>query len=883
MPSHTWTARSRVVAALLLSATALTAQEQRPLSQADVARDMREAQRLLKERKTDEASAAFQRLIDAAHALGLETEEAEARCGLGETLNKRTRIVEARVQLQQCLETADRLQNPLDIARASLALSEAAELAGRYAEAVTFANRAIATYDALQNAHGRATARLELLRVSNLPADEAEALEDRIIEDARLLDDRVLEADALHQRGDRYFQADRFEEAFETLTRARTLYHDARAFDDEGTTLNSIGRVFRAHGRLDEALKCQQQALALHQQYGTPFELMQSHNAVAVVENYLGYFKDARNHYEQALAIARQSGSPRIQDFLNANIASLLIDQGEYEKGIRALEEVLGHGVDAFPSERYSNLSFAYLKENRREDSMAAAAKALETCHDEQVQCLDALNRRAAAYDAFGDDAAALADLHTALGRIEALRTKLVPADFIKQNFHESQRDVYSAAIAIAFKQHSDRESLETAEMASSRAFLDLLAARGGSSTAGEVLSSGSAKPSTAADLSAIASRLHSTAVVYWPTDDGLFVWVVHANGRIGSRQVNVSKARVVELIAATSSVAHSPGEEQSVHAVTTRGAGSVSAADPDGPQAWRELYDLLIAPIRDQLPRTPGALLTIIPHGVLTNVSFAALQNRDGRYLLEDYALHYAPAGAVLQFTAATRHSDARAGTALLVADPATVRQSPLDPLLPPLTGARQEVEQIAALIPRQRTTVLEGRSATEPRVVAAAATTSILHFATHAIVRDDAPNDSYLAFSPAADAPTGLLKARDVYDLRVNADLVVLSACRSGGGPVTGDGIATFARAFIYAGTPSLVVSLWDVADEPTSRMLPAFYRTWLAGSSKAGSLRHAQLQLLADLRAGRVRVDTKAGPVVVPERPVFWAGFVLIGEPQ
>ncbi len=72
-----------------------------------------------------------------------------------------------------------------------------------------------------------------------------------------------------------------------------------------------------------------------------------------------------------------------------------------------------------------------------------------------------------------------------------------------------------------------------------------------------------------------------------------------------------------------------------------------------------------------------------------------------------------------------------------------------------------------------------------------------------------------------------------------------------------MTGDGVATFVRAFIYAGAPSVVVSLWDVADEPTNRLLPGFYRGWLGGQSKARALRAAQLQLLADLRAGKVQL--------------------------
>ena len=93
------------------------------------------------------------------------------------------------------------------------------------------------------------------------------------------------------------------------------------------------------------------------------------------------------------------------------------------------------------------------------------------------------------------------------------------------------------------------------------------------------------------------------------------------------------------------------------------------------------------------------------------------------------------------------------------------------------------------------------------------------MLHFATHAIVSDDEPLSSFLALAASGD-DDGPLTAQEIYALHLDADLVVLSACRSGGGRVTGDGIATFARAFIYAGTPSIVASVWDVADEPTSR---------------------------------------------------------------
>jgi CHAT domain-containing protein len=300
---------------------------------------------------------------------------------------------------------------------------------------------------------------------------------------------------------------------------------------------------------------------------------------------------------------------------------------------------------------------------------------------------------------------------------------------------------------------------------------------------------------------------------------------------------------------------------------------------------AWRALYDLLIQPIRSALPKAPGALLTIVPQGPLLNLSFAALQSAQGRYLLEDYALHYAPAGAVLQYTAPKKRPDARTGPMLLVSDPTLPKLTRLDRQLPRLPGARNEAAQIGRLVPASRLTVLQDGSATEARARDLMSGKAVLHFATHAIVSDDDPFGSFLALGPSAGSGSsdGLLTSQEVYGLDLNADLVVLSACRSAGGSVTGDGISAFARAFIYAGTASLVASLWDVADEPTNRLLPDFYRSWLRGDSKSRALRGAQLRLLRDLRAGRVTINTPAGVVSIPEHPVFWAGFALFGEPD
>jgi CHAT domain-containing protein len=274
---------------------------------------------------------------------------------------------------------------------------------------------------------------------------------------------------------------------------------------------------------------------------------------------------------------------------------------------------------------------------------------------------------------------------------------------------------------------------------------------------------------------------------------------------------------------------------------------------------------------------------LTIVPHGPLINVPFAALKDAQGRYLIERYALHSLTAGAMLDYTK-SHTSNPRAGSMLLVADPSEPPTIPGEPPLPRLPGAQLEVRAIAALLPSSRATVLDAADATEPRVVKATSRQTVLHFATHAIVRDGDPLSSFLALGRTGDASvTGRLTAEKIYRLKLDANLVVLSACRSGEGVPNGDGIAALARAFFYAGTSSLIVSLWDIADEPTNRLLPAFYKEWLKGTDKARALRAAQLQLLGDLRAGRVKVSTAVGEITVPEDPAFWASFVLLGDPE
>jgi CHAT domain-containing protein/tetratricopeptide (TPR) repeat protein len=879
------------------------------------------AESFLREMKGEEATVLFEKVIDQAPRLGLDAQHAQALTGLAEILYYRTTYAAARERAQQALEIYERLDNPRGIGRVSHLLSMLSERAGNFAEATRYAQQAILANETAGNLQGRGVATLQLLRVSG--SSREPALYNRVIDDARSAGDRLLEARALHAHADHLFAQGEYVASLGKLEAAASLFEAAGDPVALGTVYNSLGRLYRRHGRVDVALTYQLKALALHENSGSTVNIVQSLNAVAVTYQNLADTRNARAYLERAIALAGQSSSPQILDFLRANLSGVLSDEADYDAAARTLEGVVARGLDRFPSTRLGELSETYLRLGRAGDALTVARKAVELCGDGDLECINARYHRAEAYEALGNRQAALDDVRAALKALEAVRSRLIPADFLKQQFGLAQEKVYSRAIALQIDEGHARDALETAELARSRAFIDLLASRdvhvrndapAGPPAAAEttadpigtlpLLFRGSAqhgtetKPAaapgqqatlpsqvaasaaTAAELIGTAGRLQSTLLAYWVTPRQVFIWVVSPAGDIRVAQVDVADVKLRKLIEDATPL----GTASPASAIAKRGVDDMPMPPPAS-TAWRDLYDLLVKPVRAWLPQTPGALVTVVPHGPLTGLAFAALQDGRGRYLLEDYSLHYVPAAAILQFTARQQHPGSRAGNLLLVADPTAPPVSKLDPTLPRLPGARTEARAVSNLMPRARAVTLEGAAATEPAVRSAVGGKAILHFASHAIVRDDDPFSSFLAVAPSSrdrDAD-GFLTAQEIYGLKLDADLVVLSACRSAAGRVTGDGVATFARAFIYAGTPSLVASMWDVADAPTSRLVPDFYRSWLAGSSKARALRTAQLSLLRDLRANKVRIETPAGMVSLPEHPVFWAGFALFGEPK
>jgi CHAT domain-containing protein len=373
--------------------------------------------------------------------------------------------------------------------------------------------------------------------------------------------------------------------------------------------------------------------------------------------------------------------------------------------------------------------------------------------------------------------------------------------------------------------------------------------------------------------------------LAYWVDDSSTIVWTISPDGRIAHAREGVGAQELEKWIDDALRLGEVPRPAGAIQ-IASRGGEEILMGRSER-ESWRRLYDTLIRPVRSHLPAKPGSRLTVIPSGPLFRVSFAALQDEKGRYLIENYALHYSPAVEAFRYTSRAQEKSATSPERyLLVANPANLPTAD-GKRLPGLPGAEKEAQNILRVAPRGSAVLLQGWQADKATVRAAMADAKVIHLATHGVIDSANPLRSFLALGRNSDeqSSNGRLTAEEVYSLDLNANLVVLSACRTGLGRISGDGVAGLVRAFFYAGAASVVSTLWDVADQPTVQLVGEFYRSLIANGryDKSDALREAQVHLLRSLRRGQVLVDTPFGKLPVPDDPVFWAGYVLWGEPH
>jgi CHAT domain-containing protein len=347
--------------------------------------------------------------------------------------------------------------------------------------------------------------------------------------------------------------------------------------------------------------------------------------------------------------------------------------------------------------------------------------------------------------------------------------------------------------------------------------------------------------------LDAIAGRIEGDrALVYLVlVRDRLLCWVFR-DGRSDFRPQQVSVAGVDDLVARVRRATDVQDEAAFVEAATG-------------------LYDLLLRPIDDLLPRT--GVLFIVPDRRLDDVPYAALiDRRGGRYVLERFAVVIAPTAAYVAWPPRAATPARAEPRVLVVGNPAF--DEGRHPNLAPLPGAEAEARQVATLYPHSM--LLTGTEATARRLLAELKDADIVHFAGHAIVNDRFPLLSALVMAPEREGDPGdLVTALDLQQAAPAATrLVVLGACRAAGGGTERPGAAfSLARPFLAAGVPAIVGTQWAIGDRPAAAILSSFHQELRRGSSAAWSLRTAQLAALH-------------GTDPETRSPLSWGAFLVNG---
>ncbi|MBM0743474.1 CHAT domain-containing protein [Phormidium sp. CLA17] len=798
--------------------------------------------------------------------------------------------------------------------------------AGQTEQAIAAWQRAQRAYQQVQNRQGEGTAlaNLGMGYVTLERYQDAVTVLETFLPIARSLNDQPGEAKALGNLGIAYKMLGSYAPAIQAHRQAGKLMRQLGDRSGLGQVLLNLGNAFEAVGDYDSAAIAYQQSLKLAEESkdltGTAIALS---NLGAVYANQ-GKDEDAITTFQKSLSIHKATQNAAGEASTLINLGSTHHSLGKRDDAIRYYQQSLAIAQQLnnrhLAGEALGSLGLAYEDLKDFPKAIAHHRQSLEIGRslNNPEAIGTALNNLAHALFGAGNLAEAETTLRSAVTQLDALRPGL--SDLYRVSIFDTQVHTYSLLQQVLIAAKKYEAALEVAEQGRARAFVELLAKKQGSgvknqATSGKeartshaarrtpqvALANPLASPFTIAQIKAVARQQNATLVEYAivPDDDfkfrgkqraresELLIWVIQPSGQVAFRRVdlkplwqqNLSLAQLVSIsrqcLYPTTNCNRLLNTAQKIPPQTVESDANTPRRSRN--PAMQRLHQLLIQPIADLLPKKPDARIVFIPQESLFLVPFPALQTAKGTYLIEQHTLLTAPAIQVLDLTRKqrlTQKSSQPMSRSLIVGNP-TMPVIGTE-ALPPLPSSETEAKQIAELL---KTKALIGSQATERQIVQDLPKARRAHFATHGLLEygqdlGDVGIPGALAFAPspgsralASDSGNdGLLTSNEILDLRLVADLVVLSACDTGRGRITGDGVIGLSRAFISAGVPSVVVSLWAVSDVSTANLMVAFYQALQQQPNKAQALRQAMLETMK-----------------VYPRPLDWAAFTLIGEAE
>jgi CHAT domain-containing protein len=579
-------------------------------------------------------------------------------------------------------------------------------------------------------------------------------------------------------------------------------------------------------------------------------------------------YKDAEQSFAQALRLAEPTQNA-------SGKAAILASMGELQYWLA----ISPRSVDPFPRFKQALKNYD-------------AALPLMRAIGDRAGEIGILTNSGLVYDAEGKSKQALANYNQALEKMEQLQTQARLEEF-RGNIADQSAALYARAIQLAVETHQQEAAFALSERARARLFLDQL----GNAKVDDIKEapveflsreaqlrkenitlerrlgqelSRSRTELNSENMSALQSNLAAvrasyerlmndlklsnpsyaaflnvspislveaqrqldpsgTIVSFYTEPDETFAFIVTKTG-LKIRRLEIGQAELTHEIA------------------TFRDFAGEDEVSP----SLRVLYKALIAPIHSEFKTTR---LVVVPHGVLHELPFAALTPDGHRFLSDDFSISYLPSVSALSYLHSKPVSSAPR---------ALVLASDQEEGFPLLASANDEGQSVGAFFD---TKLMLGKEATSAALRENGADYDILHLIAHFEIDRKNPMASRILLSRGEKGEESPLDLAGVYRLSLRkTDLVVLSGCQSQTGKRTrGDDIIGLSQAFLYAGSPSVVASLWSVDDDATKLLMVSFYSGLRRGTSKTDALRLAQIEVRRKYPS-----------------PFYWAAFVLNGDP-
>ncbi|MFB2894653.1 CHAT domain-containing protein [Aerosakkonemataceae cyanobacterium BLCC-F50] len=702
-----------------------------------------------------------------------------------------------------------------------------------FPEAIRCYEQAKTIFQETGNLQGELNALYHLQDSYNYTSNYAQAIEcnQRRLSIARDLNDSLLEAGALFDLGRSYDALGHLQKE-----KAKNYYEQsleiAKIIDSESCwlqirSLQGLGSYYRVKGYLADAKKNYQKSLEIAENIGEKQGQANALQDLAEIYYDEGNLEQAWNYNEQSLELKQKLGDQIGTGNSIGFRGSICLVRGQYIEALKHFEQslIIMEQLKNFSGKAstLTDIGLAYLYLNQIEEAENRLREGIELW--------------------------------------ERVRGRLGERDDFKVSIFEQQARTYHLLQAALIDQEKPLAALEIAERGRARALVELLSKE----LEGQLAEKTEITSPTLQQIQQIAKEQNATLVEYsilWST---LFIWVIKPTGEIAFRHVNLKpllqefNTSLEDLVAIA---------RQSIGVRETRFVGSAEKevySEVDREKRLDQLYQILIEPIADLLPKDADERVIFIPQNSLFLVPFPALTDASGKYLIERHTILTAPSIQVLELTRKhqQRVQEVTGNDVLLVGNPTMPFFKSHQ--LSSLPGAQQEAEDIAPLL---KTKALIGDEATKVAIVERMPTARIIHLATHGLL-DEAEESKVpgaIALAPS-QTDDGWLTATEIINLKMlKAELVVLSACNTGQGRLTGDGVIGLSRSFISRGVPSVIASLWSVPDAPTASFMVEFYQNLQRRLDKAQALRQAMLTIKAK-----------------HPNPANWAAFTLIGEAE